>query len=66
MPEIRVMPNAEIVTVCDIIPERAREYARRWDVPAWYGDIDDTLAGSDFDFSWWTPPPSRLTESSRS
>ena len=49
MPEITAMPNAEIVALCDIIPQQAKEYARRWDVPAWYENIDDMLTESDFE-----------------
>jgi len=50
MPELSVLPNVEIVALCDVIPGRAEEYARRWNArAACYGNIDDMLANSDFE-----------------
>lgn len=49
IPQMAGFPNVELVAVCDIIPERAQEYAQRFHVPAWYPNIDALLAGCDFD-----------------
>lgn len=49
LPELSDMPNVEIVAVCDIIPERAKEYSRRFKVPNWYDNIDEMLKKSDFE-----------------
>ncbi len=42
-------PYAEIVSLCDIIPERAQNRAREYKVNSWYPHIDKMLAGVDFD-----------------
>ena len=49
LPEIKEMPNAEVVAVCDIIPERAKRYAEEFNVREWYTDIDEMLKKSDFE-----------------
>jgi predicted dehydrogenase len=50
MPELSALPNVEIVALCDAIPGRAEEYARRWNAPAvCYDNIDDMLASGDFE-----------------
>lgn len=36
-------PHAELVAVCDIVEERAREAAEKYDAPAYYTDIDRML-----------------------
>ncbi len=40
---------AEIVSVCDIKPERAEYAAKKFNIPNWYPHIDNMLAGVDFD-----------------
>jgi len=49
IPEMRNIPEAELVAVCDILPARAKEYAERFNVPAWYSNIDELLEKCDFD-----------------
>jgi len=49
IPQMRDIPNAELVAVCDILPERAQEYAERFNVPAWYSGIDELLEKGDFE-----------------
>ena len=43
LPRIKDIPEAEMVAVCDIIPERAKDYAEKFNVPAWYTSIDELL-----------------------
>lgn len=38
-----------MVAVCDIIPERAKDYAEKFNVPAWYTCIDELLEKCDFE-----------------
>ncbi len=38
------VPETEVVAVCDIIPERAEEFAKRWGVPKWFTDYRQVLA----------------------
>jgi len=49
IPEIQEMPNAEIIAVCDILPERAKRYAEEFNIKEWYQNIDDMLKNSDFE-----------------
>ena len=49
LPQFSRNPRAEMVAVCDIIPERARVCAERFHVPAWYTGIDELLEKCDFD-----------------
>ena len=46
---LSVCPYAEIVSLCDIIPERAQNRAKEYKVNNWYPHIDKMLAGVDFD-----------------
>jgi predicted dehydrogenase len=43
----RLSGRAEIVAVCGRSPERARDVASRYGLPAWYDDLDRMLAESD-------------------
>ena len=43
MPGYSHMDNVEIVAVCDILPERAKEVAEKYGVPATYTDYHDVL-----------------------
>jgi predicted dehydrogenase len=43
-------PGVEVVSVCDIIPERAKKRAKEFKVPHVYPNIDEMLAGAEFDF----------------
>ena len=49
LPHLFESPYAEIVSLCDIIPERAEERASELKVKNWYPHIDKMLAGVDFD-----------------
>jgi predicted dehydrogenase len=50
LPEMhRLAGRAEIVAVCGRSPERARDVAVRYGIPAWYGDLGQMLAESDTD-----------------
>lgn len=39
----------QLVAVVDAVAERAAQSAQKWDVPAWFADIDGMLAASDVD-----------------
>ena len=49
LPRIKDIPEADMVAVCDIIPERAKDYAEKFNVPAWYTSIDELLEKCDFE-----------------
>ena len=49
LPRIKDIPEADMVAVCDIIPERARDYSEKFAVPAWYTSIDELLEKCDFE-----------------
>lgn len=43
LPGYARMNNVEIVALCDILPDRAKEVAARFGIPAWYTDYHDVL-----------------------
>jgi predicted dehydrogenase len=49
LPHLSKSPYVEIVSVCDIIPERAIKAAEKYKVPNYYSHIDQMLAGAPFD-----------------
>jgi len=49
IPEINNFPNAKVVSVCDVLPGRAKEFAQVFGIPEWYKDVDEMLSKSDFD-----------------
>src|SRR5918912_574332 len=49
LPHLEKCPHAELVSTCDIIPERARRQAAKFRVPNHYPHIDKMLAGAPFD-----------------
>jgi UDP-N-acetyl-2-amino-2-deoxyglucuronate dehydrogenase len=49
LPKIPSIPHCQTVAVCDILPERAREYARLFNVPEIYTSIDELLKNCEFD-----------------
>jgi len=49
LPHLSKCPYAEVVSTCDIIPERAARRAKEFNVPNHYPHIDQMLAGVDFD-----------------
>ncbi len=50
LPVLTKCPYVEVVSVCDIKPERAKKRAEQFNVPHWYPHIDQLLAGEPFDF----------------
>jgi predicted dehydrogenase len=50
LPVMTKHPNIEVVSVCDIIPERAKKRAEQFKVPNVYPNIEAMLAGAEFDF----------------
>ena len=51
LPNIEKEANASCVAVCDIIPERAKESAERFNVPNWYTSVDEMIKKCDFDIA---------------
>jgi predicted dehydrogenase len=50
LPVLTKCPYVEVVSVCDIKPQRAQKRAQQFNVPHWYPHIDQLLAGEPFDF----------------
>lgn len=50
LPVLAACPYVELVSVCDIRPDRARRQAERFKVPHAYPSIETMLAGEPFDF----------------
>jgi predicted dehydrogenase len=49
LPHLMKCPFAEVVSTCDIIPERAENRAKEHNIPNHYPHIDKMLAGVEFD-----------------
>lgn len=49
LPHLSKSPYVELVSVCDIIPERAKQAAQKYKVPNSFTHIDQLLAGPSFD-----------------
>jgi predicted homoserine dehydrogenase-like protein len=49
LPHLTKCPYVEVVSVCDIIPERAKNRAAQFNVPNHYPSIEKMLAGAQFD-----------------
>ena len=50
LPVLAESPHVELVSVCDIRPERARSQAARFGIPHHYPHVDRMLAGAPFEF----------------
>jgi predicted dehydrogenase len=50
LPVLTKSPYVEVVSVCDIRPQRAQKRAEQFNIPHWYPHIDKLLAGEPFDF----------------
>lgn len=50
LPTLLSSPHVDLVSLCDIKPERARTQADRFHVPHWYPHIEEQLRGAPFDF----------------
>src|SRR5262245_23168310 len=49
LPHLSKCPHVELVSACDIIPERMKAQAKRFKIPNQYPDIGKMLAGAAFD-----------------
>ncbi len=49
LPHLSKSPYVELISVCDIKPERAKDRAEQFNVPNQYPHIDKLLAGAEFD-----------------
>lgn len=49
LPHLTKSPFVEVVSVCDIKPERAKARAEQFNIPNQYPHIDKLLAGADYD-----------------
>lgn len=49
LPHLAKCPHAEVVSVCDILPERARARAEEFHVPHHFPHMEKLLAGPEFD-----------------
>jgi predicted dehydrogenase len=49
LPHLSKSPHVELVSACDIIPERARAQAEKFKIPNHYPHIDKLLGGAAFD-----------------
>lgn len=49
LPHLSKSPFVELVSTCDIIPERAQNAATKYNIPHFYPHIDQLLAGASFD-----------------
>ena len=56
LPGIADIPQAEVVALCDILPERLEATSQRFDVPQTHSDLGDMLAQSDIDLLLNTTP----------
>src|SRR5262245_19675821 len=50
LPVLTKCPYVEVVSVCDIKPERPKKRAKQFKIAHWYPHIDQLLAGEPFDF----------------
>src|SRR5689334_6651984 len=55
--QIRKISNATLVATCDAEPLMARQIAERFDVPAWFTNVDEMLAAARPDVVHVTTPP---------
>lgn len=49
LPHLSKSPYVQLVSTCDIIPERAQQAAAKYNIPDHYTHIDKLLAGAPFD-----------------
>jgi len=49
LPDFHKVRGARLVAVCDLLPDRARDYAARAGIGQWYTNIDELLERCDFD-----------------
>ena len=46
-PSIRKTPDAQLVSVCDLDPQRAKSTAQKWGASRWYSDHNKMFADGD-------------------
>jgi predicted dehydrogenase len=63
--QIRKISNAALVAVCDAEPLMAKQIAERFEIPAWFTDIDEMLASARPDVVHVTTPPQAHLEIGR-
>ncbi len=49
LPHLSKSPFVELVSVCDIIPEKAKKASEKYNIPNYYPSIEKMLAGAKFD-----------------
>lgn len=49
LPHLSKSPYVELVSVCDIIPEKAKKASEKYNIPNYYPSIEKMLAGARFD-----------------
>jgi predicted dehydrogenase len=49
LPNMAKSPHIELVSTCDILPERAQAAAKKWGAKEWHPNIDKMLAGAEFE-----------------
>lgn len=55
--QIQKISSAKVVAVCDAEPLMARQIAERFEIPAWFTDVDEMLASARPDVVHVTTPP---------
>lgn len=55
--EIKKIPSAELIAVCDVEPLMAEQLAVRSGTPLWYADLDELLRAQQIDVVHITTPP---------
>jgi predicted dehydrogenase len=55
--QIRRISRASLVAACDAEPLMARQIAERFDIPAWFMDVEEMLASTRLDVVHVTTPP---------
>jgi len=56
-PAFNKIPHSRLVAVGSRTPEKAREYAKRNGIPAWYGDPMDVISDPEVDIVYVATPP---------
>lgn len=49
LPSLCEMPDVNVVAICDLIPQRAKEQAEKWGIPKTYTLMRDMFANEDID-----------------
>src|SRR5206468_9390178 len=61
-PSVASMPDVELVAVCDLVPEKATETAKRWGIPKTYQDCKPMLEETQPDAVYVIMPPQLVFE----